>query len=368
MDQLDFYVILGVERSATVSQVKQAYKRLARRYHPDINPGDRESEAFFRLVARAYETLCDPGRRDDYDMNGIPVSGQPASTVEFQGFDFSSAGSETSVSFDELFSDVFQEAAELRNPAPGEPEQGSDLHGEVSFSFEEAVVGGERRLTVTRLDVCVGCSGSGRRRSSELRCSRCHGAGATRWRRGHMVFSKSCTFCGGKGLLMSRPCSTCGESGIVTRYEDITIQVPPGVSDGSRLRIESKGNAGRLGGRSGDLYITVKVSPHRFLRRDGEDLVLTLPLAIHEAALGARIDVPTLEGAVTLRVPPGTQSGECFRIKSRGVPSPQSGVRGDLVIEVNVVMPSVTDERSKQLLKEFGRLHSNDVRKELFEE
>ena len=133
MDQLDFYVILGVERSATVSQVKQAYKRLARRYHPDINPGDRESEAFFRLATRAYETLCDPGRRDDYDMNGIPVSGQPTSTVEFQGFDFSSAGSETSVSFDELVSDVFQEAVELRNPAPGEPEQGSDLHGEVSF-------------------------------------------------------------------------------------------------------------------------------------------------------------------------------------------------------------------------------------------
>ena len=368
MEQLDFYVILGVERSATVSQVKQAYKRLARRYHPDINPGDRESEAFFRLVTRAYETLCDPGRRQDYDVNGIPVSSQPSSTVEFQGFDFSSAGSDTSVSFDELFSDVFQEAAELRNPAPGESEQGSDLYGEVSFLFEEAIAGGERRLTVTRLDVCEGCSGSGRRRSTELRCSRCQGAGSTRWRRGHMVFSKSCTFCEGTGVLTSRPCSTCSESGIVTLHEDITIQIPPGVSDGSRLRIESKGNAGRLGGRPGDLYISVKVSPHRFLRRDGRDLLLTLPVAIHEAALGADIDVPTLEGNVKLRVPPGTQSGQRFKIKSRGVPSLQSGARGDLLIEVNVVTPPVKDDRSKELLKEFGRIHSNDVRKELFEE
>ena len=368
MEQLDFYVILGVERSATVSQVKQAYKRLARRYHPDINPGDRESEAFFRLVTRAYETLCDPGRRQDYDVNGIPISSQPTSTVEFQGFDFSSSGSETSVSFDELFSDVFQEAAELRNPAPGEPGQGSDLHGEVSFLFEEALAGGERRLTVTRLDVCVGCSGSGRRRSTELRCSRCQGAGATRWRRGHMVFSKPCAFCGGTGLLRSRPCSTCGESGIVTRQEDITIQVPPGVSDGSRLRIESKGNAGRLGGLPGDLYISVKVSPHRFLRRDGKDLLLALPVAIHEAALGVEIDVPMLESNVKLHIPPGTQSGQRFRIRSRGVPSLQSGARGDLVIEVNVVTPPATDDRSKELLKEFGRIHSNDVRKELFEE
>jgi molecular chaperone DnaJ len=366
--QLDFYVILGVERSATVSQVKQAYKRLARRYHPDINPGDRESEAFFRLVTRAYETLCDPGRRQDYDVNGIPASSRPASTVEFQGFDFSSAGSDASVSFDELFSDVFQKAAELRNPAPGEPEQGSDLYGEVSFLFEEAIAGGERRLTVNRLELCEACSGSGRRRSTELRCSRCQGAGSTRWRRGHMVFSKSCAFCGGTGLLTTRPCSACGESGIVTLQEDITIQIPPGVSDGSRLRIESKGNAGRLGGRPGDLYITVKVSPHRFLRREGNNLFLTLPVAIHEAALGVELDVPTLEGDVKLRIPPGTQSGQYFKIKSRGVPSLQSGARGDLVIEVNVVTPPVTDDRSKELLKEFGRIHSNDVRKALFEE
>ena len=182
-----------------------------------------------------------------------------------------------------------------------------------------------------------------------------------------MVFSKSCTFCEGTGVLTSRPCSMCSESGIVTLHEDITIQIPPGVSDGSRLRIESKGNAGRLGGRPGDLYISVKVSPHRFLRRDGRDLLLTLPVAIHEAALGVEIDVPTLEGNVKLRIPPGTQSGQYFKIRSRGVPS-NSGVRGDLVIEVNVVTPPVTDDRSKELLKEFGRIHSNDIRKALFEE
>lgn len=370
MNQLDFYVILGVKRAATVSEVKRAYKRLARRYHPDINPGDGEAEAFFRLLTQAYETLRDPDRRHEYDAHGVRASTAPAASVEFQGFDFSTAGGSggASTTFDELFSDVFQEAAERKRPAAEGPEQGSDLFGEVSLTFEEAVTGAERRLTITRLDVCESCSGSGRRRAVEGRCTRCHGVGTTRWRRGHMVFSKSCKFCDGTGRLRHRPCATCRESGIVARDENITIQVPAGVSDGARLRVEAKGNAGRLGGTPGDLYITAHVEAHRLLRREGDDLYLDLPVAIHEAALGARIDVPTLDGLVRLRIPPGTQSGQRFRLRSRGVSSPRSGERGDLVVEVNVVLPPIFDERSKELLREFGRIHSNDVRKDLFEE
>lgn len=370
MNELDFYVILGVERAATVSEVKRAYKRLARRYHPDINPGDREAEAFFRLVTQAYETLCDPGRRQEYDAHGVHTSPVPAASVEFQGFDFSATGGSGGVSatFDELFSDIFQEAAEHKGSAVEGPEQGSNLFGQVSLTFEEAVTGAERRLTVTRLDACQGCGGSGRRRAVEGRCVRCHGVGTTRWRRGHMVFSKSCKFCDGTGRLRHRPCAACGESGIVPRDEVLTIQVPAGVSDGARLRVKAKGNVGRLGGVPGDLYIMAQVEPHRHLRREGDDLYLELPIAIHEAALGARIDVPTLDGLAHLRIPPGTQSGRRFRLRARGVPSPRSGEPGDLVVEVNVVLPPISDERSKELLREFGRLHSNDIRKDLFEE
>ena len=370
MNKLDFYVILGVKRAATVPEVKRAYKRLARRYHPDINPGDREAEAFFRLVTQAYETLRDPDRRQEYDAHGVRASTVPTASVEFQGFDFSATGGGggASATFDELFADVFQEVVERKRPAAVGPEQGSDLFGQVSLTFEEAVIGAERRLTVTRLDVCEGCGGSGRRRAMEGRCAHCHGVGTTRWRRGHMVFSKSCKFCHGTGRLQHRACATCRESGIVARDEDITIQVPAGVRDGARLRVEAKGNAGRLGGAPGHLYITAQVEAHRLLRREGNDLFLGLPIAIHEAALGAKIDVPTLDGLACLRIPPGTQSGQRFRLRSRGVPSPRTGETGDFVVEVNVVLPPIIDERSKELLREFGRIHSNDVRKDLFEE
>lgn len=370
MGQVDFYLVLGIERSATRSEVSRAYKHLARRYHPEINPGDREAEAFFRSVTEAYETLRDPARRRDYDAHGARAAPPPRAAVQFQGFDFSPGGSGAgpSATFEELFSDVLEDAGGEPGPAGGPPERGSDLFGEISLTFEEAIRGAERRLTVTRLDRCAACGGAGRRRTVEDLCTRCQGAGATRWRRGHMVFSKRCAACGGTGQLRHRPCADCRERGIVSREQDITIQVPAGVDDGARLRVEAKGNAGLQGGEPGDLYIVARVAAHRYLRREGNDLHLDLPLAIHEAALGATIEVPALDGAVPLRVPPGTSSGRRFRLRSRGAPSPRrGGERGDLVVTVNVVLPAVSDERSKHLLREFGRLHASDVRRDLFD-
>ncbi len=364
---MDFYVILGLQRAASQIDVKRAYKRLARRYHPDINPGDGEAEAFFRQATEAYETLSDPDRRQEYDIHGVRARVTRQTSVEFQGFDFSTAGSEGGVSatFGELFAEVFQDAGASQSAA--EATRGSDLHGEVALSFEEAFGGAEHRLSITRLDTCEACSGTGQRRSVAGRCTKCHGVGTTRWRRGHMVFSKSCKHCGGSGRLRHRPCGACGSEGVVARDEHITIQVPAGVRNGARLRVDAKGNAGRAGGDPGDLYITANVKEHRFLQREGDDLHLKMPIAIHEAALGAKIDIPTLDGAARLRVPPGTQSGQRFRLRARGAPSPHTGTRGDLVVEVSVVLPPVFDERSKELLREFGRIHSNDVRKDLFE-
>ena len=370
MNQLDFYVILGIERAATATEVKRAYQRLARRYHPDINPGDDEAEAFFRLVSEAYETLMDPDRRHRYDRDGLRSASPNPSSVEFQGFDFSSGsgGSAGSATFVELFSDVFTHAANRRGASAEQRQRGSDLFGEVRLTFEEAISGVERKLRINRLAACESCGGSGRRKALESRCGYCMGVGTTRWRRGHMVFSKSCQFCGGTGQRQDQPCLTCHESGIGSLDEDITIQVPAGVKDGARLRIESKGNAGRFGGEPGDLYITTNVGKHRFFTRDGDNLRLALPIAIYEAALGAEIKVPTFNGVASLLIPAGTQSGQRFYLKSYGVASPRTGERGDLIVSVNVVLPPIADERSKELLREFGKINSGNVRKDLFKE
>ena len=371
MAQVDFYVILGVERSATRDEVSRAYRRLARRYHPGINPGDDEAQAFFRMVTEAYETLRDPARRREYDAHGARDDSPRPAAIEFQGFDFSpgGSGSGTSATFEELFGEAFTLPAARGGSAAGQPERGGDLFGEIALSFEEAVRGTERRLTVTRLDVCGECGGTGRRRAVESRCVRCQGSGATRRRRGHMVFAMRCTACDGTGRLRFRSCAACRERGVATRDEEIAISVPAGVNDGARLRIEAKGNAGLRGGQPGDLYIVARVGRHRILRREGRDLHLDLPIAIHEAALGATVDVPTLDGTARLRVPPGTHSGQRFRLRGQGVPAPRGdGARGDLVVAVAVVLPPVADERSKALLREFGRINATDVRKGLFED
>ena len=362
---MDFYVILGVGREASPNEVKRAYKRLARRYHPDINPGDQEAAAFFRRATEAYETLSDLGQRREYDAHGTAVPVVENASVEFHGFDFSAPVTGASATFSELFSDVLPglgEASDVRG------ERGSDLHGEVALSFEEALKGAERQLSLTRLAACEGCGGTGIRRAPESRCAHCHGVGATRWQRGHMVFSKSCEHCGGSGRLRQRPCSACRAEGTVVRSEEITIQVPAGVADGARMRVPGRGNAGRHDGPSGDLYITAKVSDHALFRRLGDNICVQVPIAVHEAALGSKIEVPTIDGPARLRIPAGTQSGQRFRLRSRGAPSPRTGRRGDLLVEVRLVVPPLKDERSKELLREFGKINGADVRRDLFTE
>ncbi len=361
---MDFYLILGLDRGATLPDVKRAYRRLARKYHPDINPGDREAEAFFRQVAEAYETLSDPERRHEYDLHGLRPLTTESDRVEFEGFDFSvSASGAAASTFGDLFADVIRQRA---SGQPGEaPEQGVDLHAQIPLTFEEAMLGAQKAVTMTRLETCASCEGAGVRGTAEARCVHCRGAGTTRWTRGHMVFSKTCAHCGGSGHQRHRPCSVCRGDGVMARAETLTIQVPAGVTDRSRIRVPGKGNAGRRGGATGDLYITTQVEGHRLFHREGDDLYLVVPIAIHEAALGAKIEVPTVDGTARLRIPPGTQSGQRFRLHERGAPSSRTGRRGDLVVEVRLVMPRVIDERSKELLREFGRINTEDVRKDL---
>ena len=360
---MDFYIILGLERGASTGDIKRAYKRLARRYHPDINPGDRTAAAHFRQIAEAYETLVDPDRRSRYDRG--PQAGSQAGdfTFGFEGFDFSATVTGAAApTFGDLFADVlYQRESRQREEAV----RGIDLHQEISLTFEDAMRGGQRQIIVTRQEQCRTCRGAGRLGTAESRCIHCHGAGTVKSARGHMVFSKPCAHCGGSGRQRDAACPTCGGQQLQMQSEPLTVKIPAGLADDARIRVPGKGHAGRNHGEPGDLYISVRVQPHPLFQRHGDDLHIVVPIAVHEAALGAKIDVPALEGHARLRVPPGTQSGQRFRLRERGVPSPRDGRRGDLVVEVRLVLPKLLDERSKELLREFGKINSDDLRSEL---
>jgi molecular chaperone DnaJ len=360
---MDFYLILGLDRGASTGDVKRAYKRLARRYHPDINPGDRTAAAHFRQIAEAYETLVDPDRRSHYDRGAQTASQAGDFTFGFEGFDFSAAVTGAAApTFGDLFADVlYQRESRQRDEAV----RGIDLHHEITLAFEDAVRGGQRQITVTRQEQCRTCHGAGRLHTAESRCIHCHGSGTVKSARGHMVFSKPCAHCGGSGRQRDAACPTCGGQQLQMQSERLTVKIPAGLADDARIRVPGKGHAGRNLGEPGDLYITVRVQPHPLFQRHGDDLHIVVPIAVHEAALGAKIDVPALEGHARLRVPPGTQSGQRFRLRERGVPSPRDGRRGDLVVEVRLVLPKLLDERSKELLREFGKINSDDVRNDL---
>jgi molecular chaperone DnaJ len=362
---MDFYILLGLEREATLGDIKRAFKRLARKYHPDINPGDRLAAAQFRQIAEAYETLSDPERRRRYDRSG-PTGVMPhePGSFGFDGFDFSvSVSGSSAPTFGDLFADVFRQRE--RRAEEGVPERGADLHQSLHLTFEDAIRGGPRSLPLVRQDRCRVCAGSGRQETAERRCLECQGAGLLRSARGHMVFSKPCPQCRGTGHQREARCHACGGQRLEMRSDSLTVNVPPGLGDGAHIRVPGKGHAGLNGGDSGDLNITVHVTPHPLFRREGDDLHLVVPIAVHEAALGAKLEVPSLEGRARLRVPPGTQTGQKFRLRERGVPSVRDGRRGDLVVEVRLVLPRLLDERSKELLREFGRINHEDVRQEL---
>ena len=358
---MEFYILLGVSPDASTADIKRAYRRLARRYHPGVNPGDRTAEEMFQRVSEAYETLVDPGSRQRYDDQGQRASGNSADgpSFMFAEFDFSMArhGAQAST-FTELFADVLHPA---RPSGGGRAEPGSDLHAALTLPFAAAMRGVEGQVVVTRHVVCGACSGDGHVASTRGKCGACQGVGQIRWARGHMVLSKPCPTCGGAGRQTTELCPVCSGEGRSVRSEAVRVHVPAGISDGMQVRIPSMGHTGPRGGVPGDLYVTVHVKPHDLFQRVGDDLICVLPVAVHEAVLGARIDVPTLDGQIKLRVPPGTQAGTRLRVTGRGAPNAQ-GAFGDLLFEVKLVLPSVLDDRSRELMREFGRMHTEDVR------
>jgi molecular chaperone DnaJ len=362
---MDLYEVLGVRRNATAAEIRRAYQKLARRLHPDLNPGDLVAAESFEAVARAFEVLSDPRRRVAYDRGELVApSPSPGPEVGFEGFDFSAEVRSRGVGFKEIFDSVLQPPwAESEHSSA----RGEDLEQTAHVSFRESLKGAERRVQLVRQDACPICRGSGAVAYGPVACPTCQGAGQVRASRGHMVFSRACAECGGTGSLDRRPCSRCRGEGRLMRGEWLDVKIPPGVRSGSRVRVPGCGNAGRCGGAAGDFVLVVEVEPHPFYRREEDDLHCVVPVTITEAAVGAHVEVPTPDGPMSIEVPAGTQAGQRFRLRKRGVPKLGGRGRGDLYVEARVWVPTVTDERSRKLLVELARRNPHDPRRELLD-
>ncbi|MBI4459564.1 MAG: molecular chaperone DnaJ [Acidobacteria bacterium] len=369
----DYYQALGVDRRATPEEIRKSYRRLARKYHPDVNPKDKKAEERFKKIAEAYDVLSDPKKKQVYDRYGYyseagpppPSAGAPGGhPVDFTGFDFTDwQGQEgTSGGFRDIFSQFFRHG---ETQAASQPERGSDLEYQITIGFWEAIRGTTIRLSVIRQTICEICRGKGTM-GQERTCPACNGTGSTVKSMATMKFSVTCPRCHGTGRAQEL-CKNCGGEGRRPESESLEVRIPTGVSDGSRVRIPGKGNAGRNGGSTGDLYIITKVAPHPFFERRGDDVYITIPVTVAEAALGAKIEVPTIEQSqALLKIPPGTASGQKFRLRGKGVASLKTGQRGDQYVEVQIQVPRVADERSKELLRELAALNPHNPRTELY--
>jgi molecular chaperone DnaJ len=357
---MDLYDLLGVRRSASLAEIRRAYQRKARQLHPALNPGDPAAAERFQAVTSAFELLSDAERRAAYDRGEVAprVAAATVTEVVFEGFDFS-VDRQPPANFRDLF----------QNAAPGvqsASSRGEDLEQIARITFAESLKGARRRVHVVRHDRCPVCEGVGQvSLSPPQSCARCGGAGQLRARRGHMVFSRRCSDCGGRGASTERPCTRCAGEGRLIQSEWLDVDIPAGAGDGTRVRLPSLGNAGRGGGAAGDLMLVVEVEAHPFFRREGDDLHCIVPVTMMEAAMGSHVEVPTPEGSVTIEIPAGTQTGQRFRLRKRGAPRLGEKVRGDLFVEARVVVPTVTDERGRTLLRELAGLHPEDPRKEI---
>ena len=369
----DYYATLGIARGASQEEVRKAYRRLARKYHPDLNPGDKAAEERFKKVQEAYDILSDPKKRQMYDQYGFysehgPQPGAGAGPqgpgMGFGGFDFSDfvsqAGPEadTSGSFRDLFSQFFGRGRREQRAAP---EKGADLEYALNIDFWQAIRGTQVKMNVSRQESCPTCGGSGTAGGVSTTCPECNGTGSVTQMAGAMRFNLTCPRCGGSGKLRNA-CPSCLGEGLIARPETVDVRIPPGVQTGTRLRVPAQGNAGTQGAPAGDLYITIRVEEHPFFHREGDNIEIRVPVTVTEAGLGAKIEVPTIDGRALLKIPPGTQSGQKFRMREKGVFNSRKNARGDQIVEVVVQPPKVRDERTKQILRELAQLNPEDPR------
>ena len=384
MAKKDYYKILGVKKDAKADEIKKSYRRLARKFHPDVNPNDKTAEEKFKEVQESYDVLSDEKKRkvfdrfgyynDNLDVNspygaGAASSGGAGSPgFDFSGFDFSQGGATGggSSSFRDIFSDLFGGGggAPRAQPEPPRPmpTKGRDIEIPLALSFEEAFTGMTTNITVNRSEQCSRCNGAGDTGGSIVTCSTCGGSGQVMKAGGRLQFSQGCSDCEGTGRRRT-PCSQCHGKGVTPKTEQVKIRIPAGVDTGSRVRIPKKGHGGRLGAEPGDLFIVTNVGKHKFLERKGDNVYVTVPITVPEAALGAKIEVPTVEGKAQLRVPAGTESGQKFRLRGRGFPSLRNPkLRGDQFIVVKITLPKVISEETKDILRAFEKMNSESPR------
>ncbi|MBI5014732.1 MAG: molecular chaperone DnaJ [Deltaproteobacteria bacterium] len=349
MAKRDYYDVLEVHRNASDAEIKKAYRKLALRHHPDKNPGQVEAETRFKEVAEAHEVLSDPSRRARYDQFGHPEEGG-VGNYGGGGFDFHSH-------VDDLFSEIFGDMFGHRRPRGPRPERGEDLRYNLTIDFREAVFGAAKEIQIPLLRPCDTCRGTGARRGTAAStCPECKGRGRHRVQQGFFTIERECPRCEGSGRVVSDPCPECGGQGEVQKLRSLSLTIPPGVDSGNRLRLQGEGGLGRHGGPAGDLYVVLTVSEHPLFTRHGADVVCEVPVSFTQAAMGAEIDVPTLEGSARLPIPPGTQHGTVLTLKGRGGPRGRLSGRGDQKIVIAVEVPRHLTPRQIDLLREFQSL------------
>jgi molecular chaperone DnaJ len=389
----DYYATLGVKKTATSDDIRKAFRKLARRYHPDVNPGDKKAEEKFKEISEANDVLSDEKKRRVYDQVGFysdqidPATaeayarqqasgGQPP--VDFGGFDFSGfqgagspqqgAGSQSWGSFKDIFSGIFSGAQQPQRPRG--PQPGTDLEYQATVDFWTAIRGGQARIQINRQETCPTCHGEAQNPSQTggpVQCPECNGTGHVTQMGGRMKFNIACPRCNGTGRI-TNTCATCHGEGVVNRTETVDFRIKAGTRDGQRIRLQGKGNSGINGGAAGDLFLIVRTGMHPVFTRMGDDIQLTVPVTIAEASLGGKVDVPTIDGRAQLKIPPGTQSGQKLRMRERGVESAQNaGQRGDEIVTVEVVIPTLSDERSREIMRELAKLNNQDPRVALFD-
>jgi molecular chaperone DnaJ len=342
--KIEYYEFLGVSRDCSDQELKTAYRRLAMQYHPDRNPSNPEAEEKFKLASEAYQVLSDPQKRAAYDRYGHAGAGASG----FEGF----ANADVGDIFGDFFGEMFNMGGGRRN---GRAQRGRDIRYDLSLEFEEAVFGKQTEIQVRRAEVCSDCRGTGAPagRGPET-CKQCAGRGQVRYQQGFFSIARTCPICNGSGQVITDPCQTCNGAGLTERRHTISVSVPAGVEDGTRIRYQGEGDAGRAGGPKGDLYIVLAVKPHAFFERDGNDLHCVVFVSFPQVALGAEIHVPTLEGNTVLRIHEGTQTGKEFRLRGKGVPHLNNHGRGDLVVQIVVQTPKKFSKAQRELIRQLG--------------
>jgi len=368
-DSTDLYAALGVKRDASPDAIRKAYRKLARRYHPDVNPGNKEAEERFKQISHANDILSDPQKRkvyDEFGMEGLQAGFDPERARAYSEWtQRRQPGAETFTSrggfgryenFEDIFGDLF--GAGGRSGA----QPGADMEASLEIGLLDAVRGVSTQVTIDRPELCKTCNGSGGDPRSETVCPECKGSGHVQMGKGPVAFQRACPRCGGRGRIASAACPTCNGRGETMQHERLNIHIPAGVDNGSRVRVAGKGTPGRDGGPPGDLYIVVRVRPHPLLERRDNDLYLDVPVTVGEAALGATITVPTPDGDVRAKIPPGSQSGKRLRLRGRGAPALKGKERGDLYLRVMVQVPANDNERVREAIRTIDSAYGQDLR------